>query len=196
MAFKFTPFPELPDVVLIEPRVFGDARGWFVESYKQSEFEAAGIARSFRQDNHSRSIGKGVLRGLHYQKDPMAQGKLVRCIVGEVFDVAVDIRRGSPTYGRWVSTILSAENHATLWVPEGFAHGFQSLTDACELAYKTTNEYSSSHDGAIRYDDPELGVAWPLPAQNLSAKDERAPLLKAAGHNFVYRGSVGESPIF
>ena len=182
--FEFTPQRELPDVVLIEPKAFGDDRGWFMETYKRSEFAANGIAVEFRQDNHSRSTVKGVMRGLHYQKDPAAQGKLVRCVVGAVYDVAVDIRRGSPTYGRWVATELTAENRRMLWVPVGFAHGFCTLTDVSEVVYKATGEYSAPHDRAVRWNDPALGIRWPTDSPVLSTKDAQAPLLADADNNF------------
>jgi dTDP-4-dehydrorhamnose 3,5-epimerase len=187
MPFKFTPMQTLPDVLLIEPKAFGDDRGWFMETYKRSEFEAHGIGVEFRQDNHSRSAAKGVLRGLHYQKDPAAQGKLVRCVVGAIYDVAVDIRNGSPTYGRWVAAKLSAEERNMLWVPAGFAHGFCTLTDVSEVVYKTTAEYSAPHDRGIRWNDPAIGVAWPVKSPVLSDKDAKAPLLAEADNNFVWR---------
>lgn len=187
MPFEFKPFPQMPDVVLVEPRAFGDERGWFMETYKRTDFEKHGIPGDFRQDNHSRSVGKGILRGLHFQKEPMAQGKLVRCIVGEIFDVAVDIRKGSPTYLTWVSVHLSAENRKLLWIPPGFAHGVQALTDVAEIHYKVTNEYSAPHDRSVRWDDPAIGVKWPLAPQNLSKKDAEAPLLKDSDNDFAWR---------
>jgi dTDP-4-dehydrorhamnose 3,5-epimerase len=151
----------IPDVVLVEPQVFGDARGFFFESFNQRKFEAAiGRPAPFVQDNHSRS-GRNVLRGLHYQL-PHPQGKLVRVVLGEVFDVAVDLRRGSPTFRRWVGEVLSAENKRQMWVPEGFAHGFLVLSDAAEFLYKTTDYYHPEADHCIRWDDPDLAIAWPL----------------------------------
>ena len=194
MPATFRPFPEMPDVVLVEPRAFADERGWFMETYKRSEFEAHGIPHAFAQDNHSRSAKRGVLRGLHYQKDPMAQGKLVRCVAGEIFDVAVDIRRGSPTYGRWVAATLSAENRHALWVPPGFAHGFVTLTELADVTYKTTSEYSAPHDRAIRWDDPALGIRWPVDAPLLSKKDAEAPLLAEADNGFTYTASKASAP--
>ena len=188
MPFQFKPLEAIPDVILIEPKSFGDERGWFMETYKRTDFETNGITGDFRQDNHSRSTVKGVLRGLHYQKDPTAQGKLVRCLVGGVFDVAVDIRRGSPTYGRWVSAELTGENRRILWVPPGFAHGFCTITDVSEVAYKTTAEYSAPHDRGIRWDDPALAVRWPTNNPVLSAKDAQAPLLAQADNNFTWKG--------
>ncbi len=133
---EFKPHPSLSEVVLIEPKAFEDDRGWLMETYKRSEFTANGIGSEFRQDNHSRSTAKGVLRGLHYQKDPMAQGKLVRCLVGAIYDVAVDIRKGSPTYAHWVGMELTAERRQILWVPPGFAHGFCTLSKISEVVYK------------------------------------------------------------
>jgi dTDP-4-dehydrorhamnose 3,5-epimerase len=187
MPLQFKPLQNLPDVVLIEPKAFGDDRGWFMETYKRSEFEANGIRVEFRQDNHSRSAARGVLRGLHYQQDPAAQGKLVRCVMGAIYDVAVDIRKGSPTYGRWVSAELSAENRRMLWVPEGFAHGFCTVSDVSEVVYKTTAEYSALHDRGIRWNDPALAVHWPVKAPILSPKDTQAPMLADADNNFEWR---------
>lgn len=171
----------IPDVVLIEPRVFGDARGFFYESYNREAFrEATGCDPDFVQDNHSRSA-RGVLRGLHYQLPPHAQGKLVRVVAGEVFDVAVDIRRASPTFGRWVGTVLSAENRRQMWVPPGFAHGFVTLSESAEFLYKTTNYYAPSHERCIRWDDPAIGVDWPLAGEpQLSGKDRLGVDLSAA----------------
>jgi dTDP-4-dehydrorhamnose 3,5-epimerase len=180
---------ELPEVIMIEPRVFGDDRGWFMETYKQSEFATKGIPATFSQDNHSRSNSSGVIRGLHYQKDPAAQGKLVRCIIGAVFDVAVDIRRGSPTYGKWVSMELSDQNRRILWVPPGFLHGFCTLTEISEVVYKTTAEYSPPHERAVRWDDPTLSIEWPVKTPLLSAKDAVAPVLADADNNFEWRQS-------
>lgn len=187
MPFEFKPFPELPEVILIEPRAFGDERGWFMEAFKESDFAKQGISGPFRQDNHSRSVGAGILRGLHFQNEPMQQGKLVRCVAGEIFDVAVDIRKGSPTYLSWVSTNLSAANRRMLWVPPGFAHGVQALSDVAEITYKVTNEYSAAHDRSVRWDDPAIGVKWPLPPAQLSKKDAEAPLLKDSDANFTWR---------
>jgi dTDP-4-dehydrorhamnose 3,5-epimerase len=194
LPLKFTRFDNLPEAILIEPQTFSDERGWFVETYKKSEFEAQGITPYFVQDNHSRSKPKGILRGLHFQKDPVAQGKLVRCVLGEVFDVAVDIRRGSPTYAKWVSATLSAENHAMMWVPVGFAHGVLTTSDVAEVLYKVTAEYSPSHDRSIRWNDPAIGINWPLANPILSSKDAEAPLLKDVDNNFVWRGSQSREP--
>lgn len=177
---------EIPDVILIRPKIFGDERGFFLESYKKSTFIQNGIDYDFIQDNHSMSA-KGVLRGLHYQLNPKAQGKLVRCVSGSVFDVAVDIRKGSPTYGKWVGYELSARNKQILWVPPGFAHGFVTLEDNTQFLYKTTNDYAPEYDRGIRYDDPVIGIIWPDAGEFiLSAKDQQQPLLKDAEINFTY----------
>lgn len=152
---------DIPDVLIFEPRVFGDARGFFFESFSNKFFnEAVGRSVEFVQDNHSQSQ-KSVLRGLHYQLDPHAQGKLVRCVEGEVFDVAVDIRRSSPTFGKWVGAILSAENKRQLWIPEGFAHGFLALSDTVQFVYKATNYYAPQSERSILWNDPEIGISWP-----------------------------------
>lgn len=163
---------DIPDVCLIEPRVFGDARGFFYESFNQRAFaEATGVQTEFVQDNHSRSA-RGVLRGLHYQIQ-QPQGKLVRVVSGEVFDVAVDIRRASPTFGKWVGAMLSEQNKAQLWVPAGFAHGFVVLSENAEFLYKTTDYYAPEHEQCIAWNDPFLGIQWPDlgEAPKLSAKD-------------------------
>lgn len=163
---------EISDVKIIEPRFFEDERGFFYESFNQREFdEAVGRKVEFVQDNHSRSI-KGVLRGLHYQLPPKAQGKLVRVVRGEVFDVAVDVRRPSPTFGKWVGDILSADNRRQIWIPEGFAHGFIVLSDEAEFLYKTTDNYSPGHERCIAWNDPFLDISWPTDIRPLlSVKD-------------------------
>ncbi len=170
----------IPDVLIIEPRVFADARGFFFESFNQRRWqETTGLDTVFVQENHSRS-GKNVLRGLHYQiRQP--QGKLVRVIVGEVFDVAVDIRKSSPTFGKWEGVLLSAENKKQFWVPEGFAHGFVVLSEVAEFLYLTTDYYAPEHERAIRWDDPELNIAWPHQGEPiLSDKDRDAvPFVQA-----------------
>jgi dTDP-4-dehydrorhamnose 3,5-epimerase len=168
---KVTP-TAIPDVLLIEPKVFGDARGFFFESYNRQLFKAAtGLDADFVQDNHSKSA-KNVLRGLHYQLAPKAQGKLVRVVQGEVFDVAVDIRKSSPTFGRWAGEILSADNKRQLWIPPGFAHGFLTLSDTAEFLYKTTDYYAPEYERCIRWDDPSLGIKWPVhEAPLVSTKD-------------------------
>lgn len=161
---------ELPDVLLIEPQVFGDPRGFFFESYNRRALAAAGLAGEFVQDNHSRSI-RGVLRGLHYQIEH-AQGKLVRVAAGEVFDVAVDIRKSSPTFGRWTGMALSAQNRRMLWIPPGFAHGFLVVSDAAEFLYKTTDYWYPEFERCLLWNDPALGIAWPLAGvPTLTAKD-------------------------
>ncbi|MGA4635452.1 dTDP-4-dehydrorhamnose 3,5-epimerase [Pseudomonas solani] len=171
---------ELPEVLILEPRVFGDERGFFFESFNARAFEeATGLKREFVQDNHSRSQ-KGVLRGLHYQLQ-QAQGKLVRVTVGEVLDVAVDVRRSSPNFGRWVGVHLSAENKRQLWVPEGFAHGFVVLSEFAEFLYKTTDYYAPAHERCIRWDDPTLAIDWQLSeTPQLSAKDQAGLSLEEA----------------
>jgi dTDP-4-dehydrorhamnose 3,5-epimerase len=169
----------LPGVLIIEPKVFGDERGFFMETYHREAFRAAGIADVFVQDNHSRSAG-GVLRGLHYQ-EPHAQGKLVRCTRGAIFDVAVDIRRGSPSFGRWFGLELSDANKLMLRVPPGFAHGFCALQDESDLVYKCTTLYDPAADRAILWNDPDIGIEWPIASPVLSAKDAIAPRLADAG---------------
>lgn len=169
----------VPDVFLIEPNVFGDDRGFFFESFNHAKFEQAiGRQVAFIQDNHSRSA-RGVLRGLHFQ-DPKPQGKLVRVTQGEVFDVAVDIREGSKTFGRWVGEVLSADNKRQLWIPEGFAHGFLVLSESAEFLYKTTDYYAPAFERCLRWDDPDLGIEWPLDISPiLSKKDQEGlPLSK------------------
>jgi dTDP-4-dehydrorhamnose 3,5-epimerase len=166
---------EIPGVVLVEPRVYGDARGFFMEVYHKDRFAEAGIDAEFVQDNHSRSEGR-VVRGLHYQlRHP--QGKLVRVIVGAIFDVAVDIRRTSPTFGRWVGTILSAENRLQLYIPPGFAHGFCTCSDAAEVVYQCTDFYDRDDERGIYWNDPDIGIAWPIRAPTLSERDQRNPRL-------------------
>lgn len=163
----------IPDVLLLTPKVFGDDRGFFYESFNARIFnEVVGLQADFVQDNHSRST-KGVLRGLHYQLPPHAQGKLVRVVQGEVFDVAVDIRRSSPTFGKWVGAVLSAENKRQLWIPAGFAHGFVTLSDTAEFLYKTTDFYSPQCEHCIAWDDPAVGIDWPIDfTPSLSGKDQ------------------------
>ncbi|KVK77360.1 dTDP-4-dehydrorhamnose 3,5-epimerase [Burkholderia cepacia] len=170
----------IPDVKIFEPKVFGDARGFFFESFNQRVFEeAVGHSVEFVQDNHSKSA-KNVVRGLHYQINH-AQGKLVRVVAGEVFDVAVDIRRDSPTFGRWVGAVLSAENKRQLWIPEGFAHGFVVVSDAAEFLYKTTDYWHPDAERAIRWDDPTLAIEWPISGEaTVSGKDGAAPAFKDA----------------
>jgi dTDP-4-dehydrorhamnose 3,5-epimerase len=171
----------IPDVIVLEPRVFGDERGFFMESFNQAMFEnLTGVKQSFVQDNHSKSV-KGVLRGLHYQIQ-QAQGKLVRVISGEIYDVAVDIRRSSPTFGQWVAETLSADNKKQLWVPVGFAHGFVVTSPTAEVLYKTTDYYAPAHERGIAWNDPDLNIPWPLDgrAPSLSAKDQKGQSFKTA----------------
>ncbi|MGK8440019.1 dTDP-4-dehydrorhamnose 3,5-epimerase [Ectopseudomonas hydrolytica] len=171
----------LPEVLILEPQVFGDERGFFYESFNARRFaEATGVSREFVQDNHSRSA-RGVLRGLHYQLQ-QAQGKLVRVSAGEVYDVAVDVRRSSPNFGKWVGVHLSAENKRQLWVPEGFAHGFLVLSEYAEFLYKTTDYYAPAHERCIRWDDASLAIDWPLDGltPQLSAKDQQGLSLQDA----------------
>lgn len=178
---KATPLA-IPEVMLIEPKVFGDDRGFFLESFNQQAFnQATGTDHQFVQDNHSRSK-KGVLRGLHYQLPPHAQGKLVRVVRGAVFDVAVDIRKGSPTFGQWVGAELTEDNHRQLWVPPGFAHGFVVISDSADFLYKATSFYAPQADRGIAWDDPAIGVQWPqLDVElSLSEKDLQHPLLADA----------------
>ena len=177
---KFTP-TRIPDVVLIEPQVFGDDRGFFMETWRAQAFSAAGIEAVFVQDNHSRSR-LGALRGLHYQlRRP--QGKLVRCVIGAVFDVAVDMRRSSPTFGQWVGEVLSAENRRQLWVPAGFAHGFLVLSESADFVYKCTEYYDPASERSVLWNDARVGIDWPLPdgmSPLLSAKDREAAAFDAA----------------
>jgi len=169
----------LPGVRLLEPRVFGDARGFFLESWNRQTFADLGLDLDFVQDNHSRSA-KGVLRGLHYQLN-QPQGKLVRVVSGAVFDVAVDLRQSSPNFGQWVGYELSAENQRMMWIPPGFGHGFLVLSDSADFLYKTTAYYASQWDRGIRWDDPQIGVQWPLEATpTLSIKDQALPFIKDA----------------
>lgn len=165
----------LPGCVVIEPQVFGDARGFFYESYNEAKYREAGIDRRFVQSNVSRSA-RGVLRGLHYQW-PHPQGKLVSVLEGEVYDVAVDIRRGSPTFGKWAGVMLTAENHRHFWIPEGFAHGFCVVSEHATFSYQCTDLYNREADGGVRWDDPAIGIDWPISSPLLSEKDAKAPLL-------------------
>jgi dTDP-4-dehydrorhamnose 3,5-epimerase len=167
----------IPDVVILKPDVFGDDRGYFFESFQKEKFRTLGIDATFFQDNESFSQ-KGVLRGLHFQKPPFAQGKLVRVIKGSVLDVAVDIRQSSPTFGQWISITLSGENKWMCWIPEGFAHGFMTLENDTIFSYKCTNYYDKASEGAIRWNDPDLNITWGTDNPTLSAKDAEAPLLK------------------
>lgn len=176
---------EIPEVILIEPKVFEDERGFFMETYKRSDFVGAGIKDDFFQDNCSNSK-KGTVRGLHYQKNPKAQAKIVRCAEGEVFDVAIDIRKGSPTFGKWASVILSSKNKKQLYIPEGFAHGFCVLSKEAQVVYKASKEFSPENDRGILFNDPEINIKWPMKNLIISPKDLKNPLLAQADNNFIY----------
>lgn len=184
MKISSTP---LKGVVIIEPAVFGDHRGWFMETYNEKVLLKHGIDVKFIQDNQSFSATKGTLRGLHYQLNPKSQTKLVRCTKGAIYDVAVDIRIGSPTFGEWVGIELTEENKKQLLVPKGFAHGFLTLSEDVEVQYKVDELYAPQHDRGIMWNDPSIGIEWPIDSTPvLSAKDEQAPLLKEAENNFKY----------
>ncbi len=183
MPFEFVP-QVLNGLVLIKPKVFGDGRGFFLELYKHSDYLAAGIREHLVQDNYSRS-SQGVVRGLHYQKQPKAQGKLVTCLRGVIFDVAVDIRRGSPGFGKWVGVELSEQNRHLLYVPPGFAHGFQVMSETADVMYKCTDEYAPAEDRGIIWNDPDIRIAWPLDNPLLSGKDRFHPRLQDADINFT-----------
>ena len=181
----------LNKLFLLKPKRFGDARGWFMETYSEKAFAALGFGHGFVQDNHSFSAEIGTLRGLHFQTPPFAQAKLVRCTRGAMFDVGVDVRRGSPTYGQWIGCELSAENGHQLYIPVGFAHGFVTLTPDCEVQYKVSAPYAPANDGGILWSDPEIAVAWPLAEgikPTLSGKDEVLPLLSGFESPFDYDG--------
>ncbi|MCX7888626.1 MAG: dTDP-4-dehydrorhamnose 3,5-epimerase [Rhodobacteraceae bacterium] len=181
----------LEGVLVITPRRFGDARGWFSEVWNRAALAGAGIAIDFVQDNHSYSAAAGTLRGLHYQRPPRAQDKLVRCGRGTILDVAVDVRRGSPTFGRWFATELSAENGRQLLVPKGFLHGFVTRTADCEVLYKCSDVYAPDCDGAIRWDDPDIGIDWGLDGTPvLSEKDRAAPRLRDWTSPFTWEGQA------
>jgi len=175
----------IPDVVLIEPKVFLDKRGFFLEVYKKNEFKDLGIAAGIDQINHSKSC-KNVLRGLHYQKEPFAQTKLVCVVSGAIFDVAVDIRQGSPSFGKWVSAELTSDNKKMLFIPKGFAHGFCVLSDTAEIEYYCSGEYAPKEERGIKYDDPTLNIAWPIDHPIISDKDAKYPGLKDADNNFIH----------
>ncbi len=176
MPFKFNYVDSVSGLIVIEPIVFEDERGFFMETYSYREFEKAGITEKFVQDNHSKSM-KGVLRGLHFQIKPFAQSKLVRCVKGEIFDVAVDLRKGSPTFKKWFGIFLSEENKKILYIPKGFAHGFVVLSDVAEVEYKVDNFYSREHERGIIWNDPDLGINWPVEKPILSEKDKILPRL-------------------
>lgn len=184
MSFHFEPL-EIPDVIRITPARHGDHRGFFSETYRASAFEDAGIRDVFLQDNHARST-RGVLRGLHYQAPPRAQAKLVRVIHGEVFDVAVDFRAGSPTFGQWAGGVLSGEDGVILYIPVGFAHGYVCVSESADLVYKVSNEFDAALDGGIAWDDPVIGIPWPVESPILSGKDLSLPRLDAVVSPFGY----------
>jgi dTDP-4-dehydrorhamnose 3,5-epimerase len=181
---------KITDVLLIEPKVFGDHRGWFTECYSKEKFRALGIRADFVQDNHSFTAKKGTLRGLHFQIEPKAQSKLLRCIRGRIFDVAVDLRKGSPTYLRWTGNVVSEEEKNQIFIPKGFAHGFVSLTDNVEIEYKVDEYYSPECDRSIRFDDPDLAIEWGISDPILSEKDMVASFLKGSDADFIYQGSA------
>ena len=186
MAIRIEPIEGLSGPCLLEPDVFGDQRGYFKETFRASLLQELGV-EAFVQDNESRSA-KGVLRGLHYQLEPHAQAKLIRCPRGAIFDVVVDIRQGSPTYGQWAGFELSEENHRMFFVPEGFAHGFVGLRDDTVVQYKQTKYYAPQVERAVNWSDPELGISWPVDEPIISEKDRLAPLLRAAENNFRWSG--------
>jgi len=175
---------KIPDVKIIEPDVFGDNRGWFFESYSKTKLKDLGININFVQDNHSYSAKKGTLRGIHFQNSPMAQTKLIGCSRGAVLDVAIDLRKDSPTFKQWVASELSADNKKQIFIPKGFGHGFLTLTDDVEFQYKVDQYYSKEHDRSIRFDDPELNIDWSIKEPIISDKDKNAPLLKDSDVNF------------
>ena len=179
---------QIDGAVVLTPKVFGDNRGWFMESYSKRTLEEAGIFDEFIQDNRSFSAEKGTLRGLHCQTEPMAQAKLLTCLKGEILDIAVDIRKGSPTYMKWVGVKLSEENKKMFYIPAGCLHGFVTLTDNVEVLYKVNNFYSPENDRSVRFDDPALGVEWGVTNPILSQKDLNAPLLKDSDVEFIYKG--------
>jgi dTDP-4-dehydrorhamnose 3,5-epimerase len=185
MPFTFTA-SKIPDVIVIEPRVFADERGFFMESYKRSEFAAHGIEDNFIQSNQSRS-GRGILRGLHFQKRPKAQSKLVRALCGVIYDVVVDLRKGSPHYGQWVGVELSAANNKMLYAPAGFGHGFCVVSAEADILYMTGEEYAPSLESGIAWDDPDLNIAWPVQSPQLSERDRKWPWLRHADSGFDYR---------
>lgn len=177
MPFEFTPL-DIPGLVLLTPRVFRDERGFFMETYKHSDFARFGIREQFVQDNHSFSK-KNVLRGLHFQRSPKAQGKLVQAVTGEILDVAVDLRTGSPTFGKWASETLSEENCKILYIPAGFAHGFYVLSGSAHVSYKVTEEFSAEHDAGVVWNDPDIGISWPTQTPSVSTKDAVLPRLRS-----------------
>ena len=190
---KFMPFTfkrlSIPDVILVQPKSFSDDRGFFLESFKESDFVSNGINIRFVQDNISHSVS-GVIRGLHFQKNPKAQAKLVTALKGEIFDVVIDIRKGSPTYGKWVGEILSDKDHKLLYVPEGFAHGFCVLSKEAYVYYKVSNEYSPEHEQGIIWNDPKLNIDWPISKPIVSGDDNKLPLFENIDNDFVYKNTL------
>ncbi len=184
MTFTFKKL-DISEVILVETQSFPDDRGFFLESFKESIFVSNGIDTKFVKDNFSHSI-KGVLRGLHYQKNPKSQAKLVTTLRGEIFDVAVDIRKNSPTFGKWVGEILSGINHKSLYIPEGFAHGFCVMSEEADVIYKVSNEYSPEHEEGIIWNDPEVDIKWPIDTPIIQEKDSQLPLLKNTNNDFIY----------
>ena len=184
MVFIFKKL-QIPEVILVTSKSFPDKRGFFLENFKNSEFTTNGIKTKFVQDNFSHSV-KGVLRGLHYQKNPKAQAKLVSALRGEIFDVAVDIRKNSPTFGQWVGEILSDENHNSLYIPEGFAHGFCVLSENADVFYKVNNEYSPENERGVLWNDPHINIMWPIDTPILHEKDSSLPTLENADIDFIY----------
>lgn len=187
MTFTFKRL-QIPDIILVEPKLFPDNRGFFLENFKESDFSANGIIKKFVQDNVSRS-SYGVIRGLHYQNSVKAQAKLVTVIRGKIFDVAVDIRKNSSTYGKWIGEILSDNNHRSLYIPEGFAHGFCVLSEEADLFYKVSNEYSKEHEQGIIWNDPSINIRWPIEKPLISNRDKELPSLENSNNDFVYTGS-------
>lgn len=177
---------ELPGVYIIEPKVFEDERGWFMETYSYKIFQELGISVVFVQDNHSYSRKKYTLRGIHFQNNPMAQSKLVRCTRGRILDVAIDLRKGSPTYKKWIAVELSDENKRMMFIPKGFGHAFLTLVNDVEVQYKVDEYYSKEYDRTIRWDDPEIAIDWPVKEPILSEKDKNAPFLKDSDCNFIW----------
>ena len=188
MPFTFKRL-SIPDVILVQPKSFSDDRGFFLESFKESDFVSNGINIKFVQDNISHSV-LGVIRGLHFQKNPMAQAKLVTAIKGKIFDVVVDIRKDSPTYGKWISEILSDKDHKLLYVPEGFAHGFCVLSKEAYVYYKVSNEYSPEHERGIIWNDPKLNIDWPISKPIVSGDDAKLPLFENLDNDFVYKNTL------
>jgi dTDP-4-dehydrorhamnose 3,5-epimerase len=184
MSFTFKKLA-IPEVILVETNSFLDERGFFMESFKESDFTNNGIDTKFVQDNFSHST-QGVLRGLHYQQSPKAQAKLVTALRGEIFDVVVDIRKGSPTYGKWIGEILSEQNHKLLYIPEGFAHGFCVLSETADVLYKINSEYSPKDERGILWNDPQISITWPINKPILNEKDSQLPVLENADNDFIY----------